>query len=172
VTGGNTAMTGSDVTVRPIETPDVDAVVGLVHELAAYERAPDLCQLTATQLQVSLFGDRPALFGHVAEVDGTVVGCSLWFLNFSTWRGVHGIHLEDLFVQPVHRGKGLGRALLGELAKECVRRGYARLEWAVLDWNEPSIGFYQSLGAIAQDEWSVFRLDGEALLSLARGPGV
>lgn len=85
---------------------------------------------------------------------------------------MHGIHLEDLFVQPVHRGKGLGRVLLGELAKECVRRGYARLEWAVLDWNEPSIGFYQSLGAIAEDEWSVFRLDGEALLSLARGPGV
>jgi GNAT superfamily N-acetyltransferase len=169
--GGDT-MTGSGGRVRPIEASDVDAVVGLVHELAAYERAADQCHLTAAQLQAALFGDRPALFGHVAEVDRTVVGCSLWFLNFSTWRGVHGIYLEDLFVQPAHRGKGLGRALLGELAKACVRRGYARLEWAVLDWNEPSIRFYQSLGATAQDEWSNFRLDGEALVSLAQEPGV
>ena len=100
------------------------------------------------------------------RVDGVVVACSLWFHNFSTWRGVHGIYLEDLYVQPEHRGAGLGRALLKALAAECERRGFARLEWSVLNWNEPSIGFYRALGAVAQDEWTVFRMDGPALESL------
>ena len=143
------------------------AVVGLVHELAEYERAAADCTLDAAQLDAALFGERPALFGHVALVDGTVVGCSLWFLNFSTWRGVHGIYLEDLFVQSAHRGKGLGRALLVELAQECTRRGYGRLEWSVLDWNEPSIAFYRSLGADSQDEWIIFRLTDTPLARLA-----
>ena len=157
-----------DPRIRPVEPADVPAVVGLVHQLADYERAADACHLSDRQLQAALFGDRPALFGHVAVVEGEVVGFALWFLNFSTWRGVHGIYLEDLFVLPAHRGTGLGRALLGRLAQECVARGYARLEWAVLDWNEPSIGFYRSLGAVSQDEWSVFRLDDASLEALAR----
>jgi GNAT superfamily N-acetyltransferase len=154
--------------VRRIEPGDLTSAVGLVHELAAYEKAATECRLTESQLETALFGEGPALFGHVAVVDENVVGCALWFLNFSTWQGVHGIYLEDLFVRPEHRGKGLGTALLVELAKECVRRGYARLEWAVLDWNEPSIEFYRSLGANAQDEWSIFRLTDSRLAELAR----
>jgi GNAT superfamily N-acetyltransferase len=158
-----------DPRIRPLEEADVPAVVGLVHRLAEYERAAHLCHLTAPQLRAALFNDRPALFGHGAVVDDGIVGCALWFRNFSTWRGVHGIYLEDLFVEPAHRGKGLGRALLVRLAQECVRRGYGRLEWSVLDWNEPAIGFYRSLGAISQDEWSIFRLDGAPLAVLAEG---
>jgi GNAT superfamily N-acetyltransferase len=153
-------------TIRRVEERDVDAVVALVHELAAYERAPQDCHLTSGQLRAALFGPAPALFGHVAERDGAVVGCALWFLNFSTWRGVHGIYLEDLYVQPAHRGAGIGRALLATLAAACVDRGLGRLEWWVLDWNTPSIGFYRALGAVAMDEWTVFRLDGDALAAL------
>ncbi|WP_199432443.1 GNAT family N-acetyltransferase [Qaidamihabitans albus] len=155
------------MTVRRVRESDVDAVVGLVHELAEYERAPNECHLTAAQLRAALFGEHPALFGHVAEADGEVVGCALWFLNFSTWRGVHGIYLEDLYVRPDRRGSGLGRALLAALAEECVRRGYARLEWWVLDWNAPAIGFYKSIGAVPMDEWTVFRLTDEPLRALA-----
>lgn len=155
-------------TIRAAEERDVDAVVGLVHELAEYERAAEHCLLRADQLRAALFGPAPALFGHVAELDGRVVGCALWFLNFSTWRGAHGLYLEDLYVQPAHRGGGIGRALLARLAAVCVERGLARLEWAVLDWNTPSIGFYRTLGAVPMDEWTVFRLDGAALEKLGR----
>jgi GNAT superfamily N-acetyltransferase len=154
------------VSIRRIAPTDVPAVVGLVRELAEYEKALDQCHLTAEQLHTALFRDSPALFGHVAEVDGVVVGCALWFLNFSTWEGVHGIYLEDLYVEPTQRGSGLGRALLAALAQECVTQGYARLEWSVLDWNEPSIGFYRALGAVGMDEWRTFRLTGEPLASL------
>lgn len=156
-----------DARIRPIEQADVDAVVGLVYELAEYEKAPQDCHLTAEQLSTALFGDAPALFGHVAEVEGEVVGCALWFLNFSTWRGVHGIYLEDLYVRPEHRGSGLGKALLVTLAEECALRGYQRLEWWVLNWNTPAIEFYRSLGAVGMDEWTVFRLTDEALERLA-----
>jgi GNAT superfamily N-acetyltransferase len=158
----------ADPHIRAVEPSDVPAVVALVYELAEYERATSDCTLVAGQLHEALFGDRPALFGHVAVAGGAVVGCALWFLNFSTWRGSHGIYLEDLYVQPAQRKKGLGRALLVELARECARRGYARLEWAVLDWNEPAIGFYRSLGASAQDEWTTFRLTDDALARLAQ----
>ncbi|MGW5052925.1 N-acetyltransferase family protein [Actinokineospora sp. NPDC004072] len=154
--------------IRRIAESDVAAVVGLVHELAEYERMPHECHLTDEQLRAALFAETPALFGHVAEVDGEVVGFALWFLNFSTWRGTHGIYLEDLYVRPQHRGSGLGKALLTELARECVARGYQRLEWWVLDWNEPSIGFYKSLGAIPMDEWTVFRLTDDALAALGQ----
>lgn len=157
--------------IRRIRTDDVSAVVGLVHELAQYERAAHDCHLSELQLRVALFGESPALFGHVAEVDGAVVGCALWFLNFSTWRGGHGIYLEDLYVQPNHRGGGLGRRLLKTLAAECVTRGYARLEWSVLDWNAPSIGFYRSIGAHPMDDWTVFRLTDDALAALSARPG-
>jgi GNAT superfamily N-acetyltransferase len=152
--------------IRRITESDVDAVVGLVHELADYERAPELCHLTAEALRTALFRPNPALYGHVAEQDGEVVGCALWFLNFSTWDGVHGIYLEDLYVQPASRGGGLGTKLLTALAQECVAQGYSRLQWAVLNWNEPSIGFYKSLGALPLDEWTTFRLDGDALTEL------
>ena len=155
------------MTVRPIRPDDVPAVVGLVRELADYERALSEVHLTEEQLRASLFGDSPALFGHVAEDDGAVVGVALWFLNFSTWRGTHGIYLEDLYVQPGHRGRGLGRELLRTLAAVCVERGYSRLEWSVLDWNTPSIEFYEAAGAVPMDEWTVFRLTDEALTGLA-----
>ncbi|WP_158892449.1 GNAT family N-acetyltransferase [Amycolatopsis anabasis] len=156
----------TDSRIRRIRESDVDAVVGLVHDLAEYEKAPRECHLEAPQLHAALFGEHPALFGHVAEVDGEVVGFTLWFLNFSTWRGVHGIYLEDLYVRPEQRGSGLGKALLAELAAECVRRGYARLEWWVLDWN-PATEFYKALDAVPMDEWTVYRLTDEPLRALA-----
>ena len=155
------------MTVRSIRPDDVPAVVGLVRELAEYERALHEVRLTEEQLTACLFGNAPALFGHVAVVDGEVVGIALWFLNFSTWRGTHGIYLEDLYVSPRHRGSGLGRELLRTLAAVCVERGYSRLEWAVLDWNTPSIEFYQAAGAVPMDEWTVFRLTDDALTAFA-----
>ena len=153
--------------IREARKEDVPAVVGLVHELAEYERAPESCTLTAEQLHAALFGPEAVARCHVAEVEGEVVGCAIWFCNFSTWRGEPGIYLEDLFVRPAHRGSGLGRQLLAALAAVCAERGYARLEWQVLDWNEPSIGFYRSLGAVAMDEWTTYRLDGDALKAFA-----
>lgn len=159
----------SDTVVRRVRESDVPAVVGLVRELADYERSLHECELTEAQLHKALFGPSPKVFGHVAEVDGEVMGFAVWFLNYSTWRGVHGIYLEDLYVRPTQRGSGLGRALLRELAAECVRQGYARLEWSVLDWNTPAIGFYQSLGAKPMDEWTIYRLTDDELAALAQG---
>lgn len=154
--------------VRSVAEADLASVVAMVHELAEYERAPEQCHLTVDQLRVALFGPAPALFGHVAELPGgELVGMALWFLNFSTWDGVHGVYLEDLYVRPEHRGGGHGRALLAELAAECARRGYTRLQWSVLDWNEPSIRFYRRLGAEHTSEWLGYRLDGPALHRLA-----
>lgn len=140
----------------------------MVRDLAEYEKALDEARATEEQLGEALFGERPAAFAHIAEDDvtGEVVGFSLWFLNFSTWRGVHGIYLEDLYVRPEARGGGHGKALLAALARICVERGYERLEWSVLDWNEPSINFYKSLGALPQDEWTVYRLTDGALAGL------
>jgi GNAT superfamily N-acetyltransferase len=156
------------VTIRPVEPDDVAAVVGLVRELAEYEQAAHEVRLTEEQLHTALFGGSPALFGHVAlGPDGAVAGVALWFLNFSTWRGTHGVYLEDLYVQPRHRGGGLGRELLRTLAATCVERGYDRLEWSVLDWNEPAIGFYRAAGAVPMDEWTVFRLTDQALSDVA-----
>jgi GNAT superfamily N-acetyltransferase len=154
--------------VRRATESDVDAVVSLVYELAEYERSLADCQLRAEQLHAALFAQAPALFCHVAQADADIVGCALWFLNFSTWRGTHGIYVEDLYVRPAYRGGGIGRALLSELAAECVRRGYARLEWWVLDWNTPAIDFYRSIGAVGMDEWTVQRLTGDALVALAQ----
>ena len=155
------------MSVRRIAPGDVPAVVGLVRELAEYEKALDEVRLTEDQLHDHLFGPDPALFGHVAEVEGRVVGMALWFLNFSTWRGTHGVHLEDLYVQPANRGSGLGRELLRTLAELCVQRGYSRLEWSVLDWNTPSIDFYRAAGAVPMDGWTVFRLTDDALTGFA-----
>jgi GNAT superfamily N-acetyltransferase len=160
------------VTVRPIRPDDVPAVVGLVRELADYEESLHEARLTEEQLTDVLFCDSPALFGHVAVADdgahpGEVVGMALWFLNFSTWRGTHGIYLEDLYVRPQHRGAGLGKELLRTLAELCVERGYSRLEWSVLDWNTPSIEFYKAAGAVPMDGWTVFRLTDDALTDFA-----
>jgi GNAT superfamily N-acetyltransferase len=162
------------VTVRPIRPDDVPAVVGLVRELAEYEKAPHEARMTEEQLSDALFGRSPALFGHVAIAEdgvtpGQIAGMALWFRNFSTWRGTHGIYLEDLYVQPRYRGRGLGKELLRTLAELCVHRGYSRLEWWVLDWNTPSIEFYKAAGAVPMDEWTVFRLTDEALRTFAAG---
>jgi GNAT superfamily N-acetyltransferase len=139
----------------------------MVHELAAFERAPEECQLTAQQLDAALFGARPAVFGHVAvDATGEPIGIALWFLNFSTWAGVHGIYLEDLYVRPAARGGGAGRALLAELARLCVERGYERLDWSVLHWN-PARDFYGAIGAVPMEEWVPYRLAGAPLRRLA-----
>ncbi|KAB1922992.1 GNAT family N-acetyltransferase [Micromonospora noduli] len=154
-------------TIRPARPEDVPAVVAMVHELAEYERAAEQCHLTAEQLTSALFTTAPALFGHVAvDERDEPVGFALWFLNFSTWAGVHGIHLEDLYVRPAARGTGAGRLLLAALADICVRRGYQRLEWSMIDWN-PAAGFYASIGAEQMSEWVPYRLSGAALRELA-----
>lgn len=156
--------------VRHARESDVDRIRELVVDLATYERAADQVKVTAEQLRTALFGPRPAVFALVAETDtGGVVGFALYFMNFSTWEGVHGIYLEDLYVTPEQRGTGLGKALLQSLATLAVDRGYARFEWSVLDWNQPSIDFYVGMGAVAQEEWTVFRLSGDALRAAALG---
>ncbi|MFP3991640.1 GNAT family N-acetyltransferase [Streptomyces sp. E11-3] len=153
--------------IRFATPADIPVIHAMVRELAEYEKALDEARATPEQLHEALFGERPAAYAHIAEnADGEPVGFALWFLNFSTWRGVHGIYLEDLYVRPEARGGGHGKALLTELARECVEHGYERLEWSVLDWNEPSINFYRSLGALPQDEWTVYRLTDEALTKL------
>lgn len=133
-------------------------VVALIRELATYEREPAAVVATDDLLSAALFGDSPAVFCHVAEVGGEVVGFALWFLNFSTWLGRHGVYLEDLYVRPSHRGQGLGKALLLSLVDVARERGYGRVEWAVLDWNTPAQDFYRSLGAVPMDDWTVWRL--------------
>lgn len=152
-------MTGRDPRLRDLTDADVSAVVQLVHELAEYEKLPQECHLTDELLRRSVFAENPAVFGTVAALEpgGPAVGYALWFLNYSTWEGVHGIHLEDLYVQPTARGTGLGKAMLTDLFRIARDRGYARVEWAVLDWNTPSIDFYRSLGAEPMDGWSTFR---------------
>ncbi|MBW5425828.1 GNAT family N-acetyltransferase [Streptomyces sp. BG9H] len=154
--------------IRTATPADVPLIHTLVRELAAYEKAADEVKATEEQLREALFGERPAAFAHLAQDDesGEVVGFCLWFLTFSTWRGACGIYLEDLYVRPEARGAGHGKALLAELARICVESGYERLEWAVLNWNEPSINFYKSLGARPQDEWTVYRLADDALTAL------
>ncbi|WP_327132611.1 GNAT family N-acetyltransferase [Streptomyces sp. NBC_01343] len=158
--------------IRSAAVEDVPVIHAMIRELAEYEKVPHEARATQEQLREALFGERPAAFAHIAQAqDGEAVGFSLWFLNFSTWRGVHGIYLEDLYVRPGARGGGYGKALLAELARICVERGYERLEWAVLKWNAPTIAFYEALGARPQDEWSVYRLTDDALRRLGSGPG-
>jgi GNAT superfamily N-acetyltransferase len=155
--------------IRWAGVDDGPAIVGLIGDLATYERAAHEVQITAADLHTALFAEQPAVFALVADVDGAVVGVAVWFLTFSTWLGRHGIYLEDLYVRPEHRGAGHGRALLAALAAIAVERGYGRVEWAVLDWNEPARGFYRALGATTQDEWTVHRLTGDALHRVAAG---
>jgi GNAT superfamily N-acetyltransferase len=153
--------------VRPAARADGPVICRLIRELAAYENALDQVEITEAGLDAALFGPEPAVFAHVAEYRGVVAGFALWFVNFSTWTGRHGIHLEDLFVSPAARGSGLGRALLAELAGICVDRGYGRLEWVVLDWNAQALSFYAALGAESVNDWRVNRLTGTALSALA-----
>jgi GNAT superfamily N-acetyltransferase len=147
-----------------------------VRALARYEGAPDAVETTVADLRRALFGPEPKVFALVAEAEGTgaeaessVVGMAVYFVSFSTWTGRHGLYLEDLFVEPHHRSAGIGRALMRALASRAVDLGYTRLEWAVLDWNERAVSFYRTLGAVPMDEWTTFRLAGEALTDLARG---
>jgi GNAT superfamily N-acetyltransferase len=155
--------------VRPARPDDVPVLLSLVRELAEYEREPDAVETTQDMLRAALFGPSPVASCSVAlGPGGDVVGFALWYVTFSTWKGLPGLWLEDLFIRPSARGSGLGTALLQELAGICVDRGYARFEWWVLDWNAPAIGFYRSLGAVPQDEWTTFRVDGDALSALAR----
>jgi GNAT superfamily N-acetyltransferase len=154
--------------VRQARESDVARIHSLILELATYERSADQVRATPDQLRAALFGAQPAAYALVAEDGDDIVGFALYFRNFSTWEGVHGIYLEDLYVKPEHRGAGHGNALLSSLAALAVERGYARLEWAVLDWNQPSINFYRSLGAVPLDEWTVYRLSGDPLLQVAR----
>jgi GNAT superfamily N-acetyltransferase len=153
--------------IRPARPADIPAIHALIRDLASYERSLDQVTATPDDLRAALLAPQPSLFAHVAELDGEVVGFALWFINYSTWAGRHGIYLEDLYVTPRQRGNGHGRALLAELARICVQRGYQRLEWWVLDWNTPARDFYASLGATAMDEWTVHRLTGPALAALA-----
>ncbi len=152
--------------IRVAVKADAPKILQLIRDLALYEKAPLEAVATLEQIEQTIFSNQPSAFAHVAEVDGEVVGISIWFLNYSTWLGKPGIYLEDLYVDPLHRGKGLGLALLKELASICSERGYERLQWWVLDWNEASIEFYKSLGAVAMDEWTVYRVTGEALRKL------
>lgn len=156
--------------IRPAEPRDVPALHQFIVDLAVYEREPEAVAATASDLERALFDADPALFADVAEVDGAVVGMAIWFLNYSTWEGRHGIYLEDLYVAPAHRGSGLGRDLLVTLARRCVDRGYSRFQWWVLDWNAPSIDFYRAMGAAAMDGWTVHRLSGDALRAVAALP--
>ena len=161
-----------DVTIRPARPTEVPAILELILELAEYERARDAVQATEDGLAEALFGEQPHAFAHVAVVAGEdgdeqVVGLALWFLTFSTWVGRHGIWLEDLYVRPAWRGQGMGLGLLRALAAVCVERDYGRLEWAVLDWNEPSRRFYEAVGARELDEWIINRVEAEALPRLA-----
>jgi GNAT superfamily N-acetyltransferase len=160
--------------VRAAQPQDVPDILRLIRELARYEGEPEAVQATESDLRAALFpaGREPAAFCHVGLTEhGAVVAIAVWFVTFSTWQGRHGIWLEDLYVEPAHRGRGLGRALLAELARTAAVRGYRRLELSVLDWNEPALGFYRRLGAHGLDEWTVQRIDGAALQHLAAGSG-
>ena len=159
-----------DVAIRPAERADRDLIFSFIRELAEYERLLDQVDATVADIERDLFGASPRVFCDIAEADGRPAGFALWFYNYSTFRGRYGIYLEDLFVRPAFRGQGLGKALLANLAKRAVAEKCSRVEWSVLDWNEPSIAFYKSLGAKAMDEWTIFRLSDEALHNLARTP--
>jgi GNAT superfamily N-acetyltransferase len=159
--------------IRRATPKDVPEIVAMVRELAEYEKAREQAVATEDQFHRVLFGPDPKVFAHVVEhetPDGrSLGGFAMWFLNFSTWLGRHGLYLEDLYVRPELRGSGYGKRLLATLAQECIDNGYGRLEWWVLDWNEPALGFYSSLGATPMDEWTVHRVTGDDLTRLASG---
>lgn len=153
--------------VREACPGDEQGILDCISALAVYEREPDAVDNTVDALTATLFGSEPRAFAHVVERDDQIVGIAVWFITYSTWTGRHGMWLEDLFVLDSERGRGYGKALMQALAGVCVERGYARFEWTVLDWNEPAIGFYRSLGVMPLNEWTTQRLTGDALLELA-----
>jgi GNAT superfamily N-acetyltransferase len=153
--------------IRRATLSDAADITDMIHGLAEFERAPDECTVTERQIVAALFADSPTVFGHVAEVDGEIAAMALWFLSFSTWDGIAGIYLEDLFVRNRFRRRGLARALLAALAAECVDNGYTRLSWAVLNWNSDAVALYDGIGARPQREWTTYRLSGPPLSDLA-----
>lgn len=155
--------------LRRARPGDEGGILECVRALAAYEKAPDAVESTEPGLRETLFGASPSAFAHVVEKGGRIVAIAVWFWNYSTWTGRRGLYLEDLFVRAGERGHGYGRALMTALAGICVERGCRRFEWSVLNWNEPAIGFYRSIGAVGMDEWTVQRLSGDALARLAAG---
>lgn len=153
--------------IRPAKPEDAGVIFELVRALAAYERLLDQVDATQAMLEEALFCETPRLFCDLAEAGGTVAGFAVWYYSFSTFRGRHGLYIEDLFVRPEARGRGYGKALLNHLARRCVREGLARLEWSVLDWNEPSIAFYKAHGAQMMNDWTICRVSDQALWRLA-----
>ena len=155
--------------IRGARPDEAGVVLALIRELADYEKLLHEVEATEAMIADALFCEHPRLFCDIAEWNGEVAGFAVWFVNFSTFSGRSGIYLEDLFVRPHLRGKGIGKALLSHLAKECVANNWSRLQWSVLDWNAPSIAFYKSLGADLMDEWTICKVAGPALTALAQG---
>jgi GNAT superfamily N-acetyltransferase len=155
--------------IRRARPDEAGLVLSLVRELAEYEKLLHEVEATEAMISEALFGSHPRLFCDIAEWNGEAAGFAVWFINFSTFSGRAGIYLEDLFVRPAQRGKGIGKALLSHLARQCVANGRSRLQWSVLDWNTPSIEFYKSLGAVMLDEWTLCKVAGPALTALAEG---
>ena len=154
--------------IRSAQISEAPIILQLIKDLAEYEKAPDEVVATEAELIATIFASNPSVFCEFVEVDGEIAGMAIWFLNYSTWQGKHGIYLEDLYVKPEFRGRGYGKALLQHLAKVCIERGYGRFQWWVLDWNSPAIEFYKGLGAEAMDEWTVYRVSGEKLKELGQ----
>ena len=156
--------------IRPSRKDEALIILQLIKDLAEYEKAPNEVKATEREIIETIFSDNPKVFCDFVEVDGDIAGMAIWFLNYSTWQGKHGIYLEDLYVKPEYRGRGYGKALLQHLASICNERGYGRFQWWVLDWNSPAIEFYRSLGAEAMSEWTVYRVSGLSLRRLGELP--
>ena len=156
--------------IRPARKDEASIILQLIRDLAEYEKAPDEVKASEKEIIETIFADNPKVFCDLVEVDGDIAGMAVWFLNYSTWQGKHGIYLEDLYVKPEYRGRGYGKALLQHLAGICNERGYGRFQWWVLDWNSPAIEFYRSLGAEAMSEWTVYRVSGLPLRRLGELP--
>ena len=156
--------------IRPSRKDEALIILQLIKDLAEYEKAPDEVKAGEKEIIETIFADNPKVFCDLVEVDGDIAGMAIWFLNYSTWQGKHGIYLEDLYVKPEYRGRGYGKALLQHLARICNERGYGRFQWWVLDWNSPAIEFYRSLGAEAMSEWTVYRVSGLSLRRLGELP--
>ncbi|NCV35224.1 MAG: GNAT family N-acetyltransferase [Actinobacteria bacterium] len=156
--------------IRPARKDEASIILQLIKDLAEYEKAPDEVKASEEEIIETIFADNPKVFCDLVEVDGDIAGMAIWFLNYSTWQGKHGIYLEDLYVKPEFRGRGFGKALLQHLASICNERGYGRFQWWVLDWNSPAIEFYRSLGAEAMSEWTVYRVSGLPLRRLGELP--
>lgn len=162
-------MTAPGIRIRPASADDAGLILQFICELAIYEKAESSVQTDEAGIRASLFGADAKAHALVCERDGRAIGYAVYFYNYSTWLGRNGIYLEDLYVSPEHRGSGAGKALLQHIAKLAVAQGCGRFEWSVLDWNTPAIDFYRAAGALPQDEWTVYRLQGEALQKFAKG---